>query len=322
MFRIMTGDALKGRTLVFVIGVFRSGTSLLHRLLHAHPQVSLMWEADALRFLAAKAHPHWWRRLDEWNGCISRHGIDGERLPPQACREEAALALYLAMAMNDPDVRVIGEKSPYYCDVIRRLARDFPLARFVLIHRDPAAVEASVRNAAEGNRFFSRPFMPFRVLKDAGRLKRDARWLAGRGHFVHEIEFGDLVSDAAVTMNALFQALGLDPIPLEVGAREELRGMIPAGGHHHKVLGAGVEAERAVPVQCGATIMLHQAFRAWLHDGAVGDWRLAGHIPALLAGEASYQSLRAVECGKRMAFRNLPLNWLRHHREAGGHVVK
>ena len=42
----LESDALQGKGLVFVIGVFRSGASLLHRMLRAHPAVSLMWEAD------------------------------------------------------------------------------------------------------------------------------------------------------------------------------------------------------------------------------------------------------------------------------------
>lgn len=316
----MEKDALQGKTLVFVVGAFRSGTSLLHRMLQAHPAVSLLWEADALRFLAAKAGPDWWRRLDEWNGCITRHGIDGESLPPRARREDAALALYFAK--SDPAIRVVGEKSPYYCDVLPRLARDFPLARFVVIHRAPAETRASVRKAAAGNRFFDRPWMPLRVLKDAGRLQRDAHRLTRRGHAVHEIDFDGLVNEPIATMAGLFRSLGLDPgLAVDQGGAA-LGKLIPLGEHHHKVLQAPVDAARSGTRAADASTRRHLALRAWLHDGGAEGWKLVPHLLALLAEETAYRAVLAMEFAKRMAFRNLPLSWLRRHRDASGHAVK
>jgi hypothetical protein len=35
---------------VFVVGVFRSGTSLLYALLNQHPRVALMYECDVWNF--------------------------------------------------------------------------------------------------------------------------------------------------------------------------------------------------------------------------------------------------------------------------------
>ncbi len=34
----------EGASLVFLIGAFRSGTSLLHRLINRRPDVALMWK--------------------------------------------------------------------------------------------------------------------------------------------------------------------------------------------------------------------------------------------------------------------------------------
>jgi hypothetical protein len=315
-------DALQGKSLVFVIGVFRSGTSLLHRMLQAHPEVSLMWEADALRFLAGKAKVDWWKRLDEWNGCISRHEIDGESLPPRARREDAALALYFANAKNDSAIRVIGEKSPYYCDVLRRLARDFPLARFVVIHRDPVETLASVRQAAKGNRFFNHSLMPLRVLKDAGRLRKDTRWLSKRGYAVYEIYFEKLVKEPKQTMDSLFRSLGLDPeLAIDSGGAE-VRNLIPAGEHHHKVLHAKIENTRADTLVADASTRRHLALRNWLYDGGRGGWRLAPHCLVLFSEELVYHWFLALECLKRIAFRNLPLSWICKHRATSDHAVK
>jgi hypothetical protein len=318
----MERDALQGKTLVFVVGVFRSGTSLLHRLLQAHPAMSLLWEADALRFLSAKTGPDWWRRLDEWNGCITRHDIDGISLPLRALREDAALALYLARTKSDPSIRIVGEKSPYYCDVLPRLARDFPLARFIVIHRAPAQTLASVRKAAGENRFFNRPWMPLRVLKDAGRLQRDAGRLRRRGHAVYEIDFDQLVNEPIATMDNLFRRLGLDPEHAAGQSGAELGKWIPPGKHHQKVLQDPVDAARSGTHTADASTMRHLALRAWLHDRSLDGWKLIPHVLTLLAEETAYRAVLAMECAKRMAFRNLPLSWLRRHRATSRHAVK
>jgi hypothetical protein len=282
-----------GVRIVFVLGVFRSGTSLLHRLLHAHPDVALMWEADALRFLARKTSPHWAARLDAWNGCLVRHQINADSLPVKCTREEAALALYRRFAGNH-EIRVIGEKSPYYCDVVPRLARTFPMARFIILRREASAIVESVRKAGAGNRFFSKPWMPARVAMDAGRLRRDADWLQNRGHAVRVIPFTHLVSNPQEVCGMLFDWLGVRPDRLhDVGLMPDgLDNLLPKGDHHRKVFHPEVDAARAVAQETA--------------HGTQARWGMHNH--------AAYQAILAMECAKRMFFRNAPLTLLRAHR--------
>ncbi|HZT23644.1 MAG TPA: sulfotransferase, partial [Verrucomicrobiae bacterium] len=46
----MQASPLSSSRLLFVAGIFRSGTSLLYALLNQHPQIALMYECDVLDF--------------------------------------------------------------------------------------------------------------------------------------------------------------------------------------------------------------------------------------------------------------------------------
>lgn len=309
---------LGGRRLTFLVGVFRSGTSLLHRLVNRHPEVRLMWEADPLRFLGTKTGTGWVERLDLWNGCISRHQIDTSCLPRRATREEAAIAMYQAYAAQ-PQIRVIGEKSPYYADILPRLARDFPLARFLVIHREPTAIVESVRHASSGNHFFSAPWMPLRVIKDTGRLRRDAMHLREQGHSVTEVDFEKLVADPGRTVAEIWSTLGLDPNPEQV--EETAISVLPPGNHHRLAACSKVDPTRAIATTPGRLIDRHRRLRSLRNENR-NTAPLDARDQLLLARDESiYQAIRGFECSKRLAFRHAPLPWLRHHRRVSGHKV-
>src|SRR5215472_17845999 len=69
---------------VFVVGVWRSGTTLLYSLLNQHPDLRLFYESD-LPVLWPMFHfsggRHAWReKWEYWNAGLSRHDLDPERL--------------------------------------------------------------------------------------------------------------------------------------------------------------------------------------------------------------------------------------------------
>src|SRR5579871_6941035 len=70
---------------LFVISMWRSGSSLLYALLNKHPQVGLMYEADLslIRtvFLKPKGWRDWARRWQFWNEALTRHGLTAEDFP-------------------------------------------------------------------------------------------------------------------------------------------------------------------------------------------------------------------------------------------------
>src|SRR5579863_4039223 len=64
---------------LFVIGVWRSGTSLLYALLNQHPDIALLYESDLPLFgaLFAVHQSDWPARWDFWNSALQRHGLTG-----------------------------------------------------------------------------------------------------------------------------------------------------------------------------------------------------------------------------------------------------
>src|SRR5438132_5173201 len=71
---------------LFVVGIWRSGTSLLYTLLNQHPQIALLYEGElpVMRplFSTGRAKSDWLERWEFWNQGPSRHGIDGAAIPP------------------------------------------------------------------------------------------------------------------------------------------------------------------------------------------------------------------------------------------------
>src|SRR5579863_4345776 len=70
---------------LFVVGMFRSGTSLLYALLNQHPQIALMYEGDLPHlqslFWIPRDTADWLERWEFWNMALTRHKIDTSNIP-------------------------------------------------------------------------------------------------------------------------------------------------------------------------------------------------------------------------------------------------
>ena len=67
---------------VLVVGVFRSGTSLLCALLNQNPQIEMMFERDVWNFprplLESRFRGNWAERIEFYNQALSRHQLVSE----------------------------------------------------------------------------------------------------------------------------------------------------------------------------------------------------------------------------------------------------
>src|SRR6185436_2176919 len=103
---------------IFLVGVFRSGTSLLYSLLNQHPEISLMYETDIWDFPRPfsnfRFRGNWLERQEFYNRALSRHrltfggqlrGLEDVRTPAD---------LYQVFSKGKQAV-LWGEKSPVYC---------------------------------------------------------------------------------------------------------------------------------------------------------------------------------------------------------------
>lgn len=225
---------------LFVVGMFRSGTSLLYALLNQHPQIALMYEDDLAHLHSLFWFPtktsRWLAKWDFWNGAPSRHKIDTSKLPADiADLRTAARQVYIEYAQQKKGATIWGCKSPTYFDSLVRLGRTFPNARFVIIWRDLHHICRSIRKAAEEPSYFSRTGMLLRALIGYHDMKKQSDWLVEHGVPVYEIYYEDLVSDSAATMQGICEFLRIPFDSRMTTLKGADRSVIENASHHSLV---------------------------------------------------------------------------------------
>jgi len=226
---------------LFVVGMFRSGTSLLYALLNQHPEIALMYEGDLSHlpslFWIPTDTPKWMAKWEFWNTAPSRHKIDISRIPSGISDLQSAVReVYVEYARQKKRATVWGCKSPTYFDEISRLARTFPNARFIIIWRDLRNIIGSVVKAAEEPTFFSRKGMNIRVLLGYYEMKVETERAVKQGAKVHQIHYEELVHDPSATMQGICDFLGLAFDPKMAALESADRSAIEKARHHAQIL--------------------------------------------------------------------------------------
>lgn len=230
---------------LFVVGMWRSGTSLLYALLNQHSQIALMYEAElpVLRplFLMPGGKSDWAERWNFWNSALDRHHITADQIPGDTDDLPAALrAVYGQYALRK-SATIWGGKSPNYYDFLARLAQDFPGAQFIVIWRDPADICRSIIRAAGNDNWFSKRGVTHRALFGLERMKRECDRLVSQGVSIHEIKYEDLIHQPADVMRGICGFLGI-PFEERMTSLEGAdRSAIYEGEHH-----AGVKSQKIV----------------------------------------------------------------------------
>jgi hypothetical protein len=199
---------------VFVVGMWRSGTSLLYTLLNQHPQIALMYEGNLPLlwplFRKGKARPDWLERWEFWSGALSRHKINTQPLqwefPDLPGAMELVYRQYAGLARW-------GCKSPGYFDCMVRLAKKFPNAHFIVLYRNPFDTCRSIVRAAQKSPWFAKPGMPLRALLGYRAMKREDDRLQSMGARVLQIQYEDLSRDPGTVLAGICSFL---QIPFDV----------------------------------------------------------------------------------------------------------
>lgn len=238
---------------LFVVGMWRSGTSLLYALLNQHPQIALMYEEDLAHvrslFWIPRDTPQWLAKWDFWNDALTRHKIDVNEIPGGIHDlRTGAQAVYRHYARQQKKGATIwGCKSPTYHDEILRLSQTFPKARFVIIWRDLRSTCRSIIEASPGNLFFSRRGMLLRQILGCREMKRQCDAMVARGVLVHQIYYEDLVRDPDATMRELCDFLQIPFDSRMVQLEGADRSAIQEGPHHSLVKSEKIVASRNTP---------------------------------------------------------------------------
>ena len=137
-----------GTNMIFVISQPRAGSTLLQRILAAHPAVFSVAEPWLM------LHPVYALKRGgvnaEYESSLARQGLDdflslfpeGEDVYIEALRGMAS-ALY-GRALTVEGKQYFLDKTPRYYLIIKELYRIFPQAKFVCLLRNPLAVLASI----------------------------------------------------------------------------------------------------------------------------------------------------------------------------------
>ncbi len=222
---------------LFVIGMWRSGTSLLYTLLNQHPQIALMYEGDLplLRPLFSRkgSKKDWLARWEFWNSVLSRHHIRTDKIPtivPDL--PTGAMAVWKEYA---GPAAVFGEKSPDYFDSLQMLAREFSGARFIIIWRNPADICRSIIRARKGSSFFSKPGIAHRAILGCHKLKQECDALLAQKIPVHQIQYEEMVQNSTRVMTGVCDFLGIPFDPRMCSLHGSDRSAIYEGSHHELV---------------------------------------------------------------------------------------
>jgi hypothetical protein len=236
---------------VFVVGMWRSGTSLLYALLNQHPQIGLMYESDfpllAPLFVLPRKSSSWIPKVDSWNGALTRHKIDTAGIPENTIGLPNAFRAVAQQYARQKGATVWGCKSPSYYDCMNQLADWFPEAKFIVIWRDPADVCRSIVRAAQKSPWFARPGMDLRALLGYRRMKREADQLVRRRAAIHQLQYDDLVREPAVSLAAICDFIGVPFDPRMNSLEGADRSAIYNGDHHSMVKSAAIVANRERP---------------------------------------------------------------------------
>lgn len=143
----------------FIVGTGRSGTTLVQRMLAAHPSMVIppetqffsrfdpairftdpLRERDVDAYLARVAQDPWWSQL----------GLDIDELLAhiEGGARRADMILWWILRELSPDAPAgtrFGEKTPHHEKRVARIGMLFPAARFIHVVRDPRDVVVSLR---------------------------------------------------------------------------------------------------------------------------------------------------------------------------------
>jgi len=233
---------------IFVVGIWRSGTSLLYTLMNQHPDVALLYEADLpmLRplFLLGRKKSEWMARWDFWNESLKRHQIAAENIEAESASVQAATtAAYREFAMSR-GAAVWGEKSPNWFDRLSSVAKDFPQARFVAIWRNPADICRSVARAVDQDGWFDKRGMMLRCLLGCEAYKQECDRLVAKGFPLHQLRYDDLVRNPEGTMRRICEFLEIAFHPQMATLEGADRSTIDQAPQHELVRGNEIIAKK------------------------------------------------------------------------------
>ena len=301
---------------VFVIGNIRSGTSLLMYLLNQHSRIALMYEAsffkvwtysDNLFFRNSKRH-----RFEKWSQVFSRHGMSLSSSEKKLSLQNFMTSSYKEYAhIQNKDI--YGEKSPSYADMLLRLYKEFPAARFIIIYRNPLNIISSIKSAGLQSSTFSSHFLIRQTLVLQQKLIQQTEKLKELKASIHELKMEDLTHNPEQELKSICRFLGISYEPDMVKLKNADLSSLPEGTHHSTLRSRKINKNPPVKaaIDPKTTNMVLSCLRDWKssYPGSKGvDYNIPDNIQSQRAGThiLNYLSWIYQNCHKKL----VSLCWL------------
>jgi len=212
----------------FVVGVNRSGTTLLRLMLDAHPELTIPPETHFIPEVIRRAnHENTRRRLIR---SITRHprwgdfGLDEAALRARAKQVRpltaaGAIRCFYELYAAEQGKPRWGDKTPRYMRAMPRIARALPEARFVHLIRDGRDVALSQRERVIDNETATMAAMAERWQRRIIAAREGAAEIRADAYL--EVRYEDLVGDTEATLRRIceFVELDFDPAMLDYHRR-------------------------------------------------------------------------------------------------------
>lgn len=318
----------KAPNILFVVGVFRSGTSLLHTLLNQHSKVALMYEADFLDFPEAlewlRFKHDWSRRQDFFNQALSRHRL-AIREPSSKVTAGIVPEDFYKLFGEGKGASIIGEKSTFYGSRLRRLAERYTESRFIVLWRDPTDVYRSIVRAARNDPFFRRRGVLNRLIYYEEQLISQVTQLPRMEFRICHVRYDDLVDKTRETCERLCDFMGLEFEERMLDLKRADLSVVHPGEHHTHLHGGKVERQQFVETKeildrpvLEKLKRFDSRWRRLRHEFLGSEESAPGPEPGVveyLQSRATGAALSAWDATKRLLIEFLPLVWLERYRQ-------
>lgn len=200
---------------VFIVGMPRSGTSLLSEILNVHPNIALVRETAYISFWSQIAHNFELRNQQDFENVwqvfahshhVHRMGVDIDavkeallRMPTRNLKDihETLLRAYATQR----GATCWGEKNPLYELHLPTIFSWYPDARVIFLIRDPRAVIASLRGAPWSHGSTCLHATEYRRSHEALlRYRNDSR--------VHAVHYEDLIVNTEAVLRSICEHIG------------------------------------------------------------------------------------------------------------------
>jgi hypothetical protein len=239
---------------IFIVGMPRTGTTLVERILSSHSQVSSAGESQNLGVLIKRA-----------TGTPSKHVLDEATLERSMALDLAAIGdAYVAQTRPDDRPRFV-DKMPLNFFYLGHIARALPAARLVVVRRQP--LDACLSSFRQ---LFALDFSYYDYaydLEDTVLLLRDVRPAGRTGSAYYRrstVQYERLVADSRAETQRLLEHCGLEweqrclefernPAPVATASAVQVRQPLHAGAigrwrHYDTELRPVIETLRAMGV--------------------------------------------------------------------------